>query len=234
MPENFIMERTSTSVKANGMTASIPSDVSMITIFAQNPFISDGDYREDGWIYVNGNPVKKWFKNIERISVWFPILEDLHKLQKRYCVIKQRYQNYVKSIYHAAFAQVEKVGKAHAKITHNYEGDCDPWWLYTSEKYPGQKGISWDWVNTPEKPLNLEIGNAYYKAEQRRAQIGGRVYRFRTVLEYAIREKITGIQGEQGQILQFKIGDRIYWFQKFQYTWKKLAFPEDNVMVVEA
>jgi hypothetical protein len=207
----------------------------MIAIFAGNPFIPRGDYREDGWIYVDGKPVKKWFKNIEMISVWFPIFENLHKLQSRYFTINQRYKDYMKKEYHKAFEQVEKVGKAHAKITHKYEGsDIDPWWLYRADKYPNQRGITWDWVKTPEKPTNLEIGNAYYKVTQRIGQLGGRVYKFRTILEYAINKKLWDIKGEYGQILQFKIGDRIYWFQYgCNNVWVKLAFPEDNIKVIE-
>jgi hypothetical protein len=229
------MERSGTTVKADGMTASIPKNVTMLSIFAENPFIPEGDYREDGWIYINDKPVKKWFKKIEEVSVWFPIFEDLHKLQSRYFAVNSRYADYIKKVYHNAFEQVEKVGKAHARVTHIYDGeDIDPWWLYRADKYPNQKGISWDWVKTPEKPLNLEIGDAYYKAERRLRQIGGRIYKFKVVLEHAINEKIGGIKGGQGQILQFKIGDRSYWFQKSQFTWNKLAFPEDDVKVAEA
>jgi hypothetical protein len=227
------MERSGTTVKADGMTASIPSDVSMIAIFAQNSFIPKGDYREDGWVYVDNKPVKKWFKNIEGVSVWFPILENLHNLQKRYCAVYQRYWDYMKKEYHKAFEQIEKVGKAHAKVTHEYDGSVDPWWLYRADKYPNQRGITWDWVDTPKKPINLKVGNAYYKTGQRLSQMGARSYKFKVVLERAINERIISIKGEQGQILQFKIGDRSYWFQKFQYTWEKLAFPEDNVKVVE-
>jgi len=224
-----IIERTGTTVKADGMTASIPSDISMIAIFGTNTFYQDGDYREDGRIYVNNKPIKKWFKRIGESLVWFPILEDLHKLQKRYLAVKQKYDCYLKKEYRVAFEQVLKVKKAHVKVTH--EGSCcDPWWLYTAD----ESGVSWDWVKTPKKPLNLKIGNNFYKIDHRLSELGKRSWKFKSVLEFAINERIAKIKGEQGQILQFKIGNRIYWFKKFQYVWEKLAFPEDDVKVVVA
>ena len=62
-----IMERTGTTVKANGMTATIPSTVSMLAVFGQNAFFPGGEYSEDGWIYVNGKPVKKWFRQVDGV-----------------------------------------------------------------------------------------------------------------------------------------------------------------------
>lgn len=133
-----------------------------------------------------------------------------------------------------AFEKVMKVGKAHARVTHQFEGDCDPWWLYTANKYPGQRGIIFDWVDKPKKPLNIKVGNAYYRASQRLEDIGGRIYKFKVVLENAISRKIGVIEATEGQILQYKIGDRSYWFQRSRFSWEKLAFPEDDHIIREA
>lgn len=235
MSKDFLMKRTGSKVKVEGKTASIPDNVSMISIFSQNAFISDGEYREDGWIYVGGVRKKKWFKNIENVSVWFPILKDLRKLQDRFLAVEQKRQDYIKKTFRRAFNKVMKVGIAHAKVTHKFEGGDDPWWLYRSNKYPNQQGLIFDWVKTPKEPINQKIGDAYYKAEQRLQQLGGRAFKFRSVLEHAINKRIHEIKGLecQGQILQFKIGDRSYWFKKYMYTWEKLAFPEDDVLKVE-
>jgi hypothetical protein len=234
MNKECIMERKDTTVTAEGMTASIPRDISMLALFAMNPFTPDGDYREDGWVYVDNKPVKKWFKKIMDILIWFPILNDIHKLQERYQKASQKYKDYLQKIQNSlVFEQVEKVGKAHAQVTHKYSGKDDSWWLYTFEKYPGYPGISWDWVETPKKPLNLEIGNAYYKAEHRLQQLSSRVYMFQTILEYAIAIRVNTIKGEKDQILQFKVGNCIYWFKRSQYSWEKLAFPENEIIVTE-
>lgn len=228
-----VMERSGTAIKADGLEATIPNNVSMISVFAINSFIPNGNYNNDGWIYVNKKPVKKWFKKIEYISVWFPILNDLHKLQNRYLAVAKKYRCYLKKEYRIAFNSLVKVGKAHAKITHKFNGDCDPWWLYEADKYPGQKGICWNWVKIPENPLNLEIGNTYYKIDQRLSQLTERVSKFRIILEWAICDKVYNIKGNDGQILQYKLSGRSYWFIRNRYVWDKLAFPEDDVKVVE-
>ena len=157
------------------------------------------------------------------------VVDDIHKLQERYQKASQKYKDYL-SKYRLAYKQVEKVGKAHANVTNKYSGNDDPWWLYTSET--GCRGITWDWVETPKNPLNLEIGNAYYKAEHRLQQIGRRAYMFETILEDAIKIKVDAIKGDEGQILQCVVGDRSYWFKKSHYSWEKLAFPEDEVKVL--
>lgn len=229
------MERKGTSVKAmGGLEATIPGNDSMITVFATNSFIPSGDYRDDGWIYVNKEPVKKWFKKIENISVWFPILNDLHELQKRYLAVKEKYQYYLKKEYRAAFNRVMEVGKAHAKITHKFNGSSDPWWLYETDKYPGQKGICWSWVETPENPLNIEVGNAYYKVDQRSSQLAERVSKFRVLLEWAVCNEVNKIKGEDGKILRYKLNRFSYWFVRNRNSWDKLAFPEDSVKTVKA
>lgn len=230
-----IMERKGNKVFAEGMTATIPSTISMIAVFGRNGFIQGGKYSEDGWIYVNGKPVKKWFRNVENISIWFPILEDVHNLQKRYDAAKKRYKGYADKVWRPAFDKVMKVGRAHARVTHKFEGEgIDPWWLYEANKYSSQKGICWDWVKKPVKPINIRIGNAYYRASQRLEDLGGRSYKFRIVLEHALSMKVGVIEGAEGQILQYKVGNRSYWYKKGQFRWEKLAFPDDNALVREA
>jgi hypothetical protein len=229
----FLMERKGTKVSVEGATATVPSTVSMLSVFGLNSFIPSGDYRDDGWIYIKNKPVKKWFKTANNVTVWFPILEDIHKLQDRYLEACKKCKDYLPK-YSSAYKQLEKVGQAHAKVAHKYSGDGDPWWLYTSEKYPGYKGISWDWVETPKKLINLETGNAYYKASKRLEQLNGRKWKFRTVLEYAIFGKVCAIKADSiGQVLQFKVGKKIYWFQMSQHSWEKLLFPEDDVKIVQ-
>lgn len=228
-----IIERQGTKVSADGIKATIPNNISMLSVFNTNALIPNGDYREDGFIYVKNKPIKKWFKKINDVNIWFPILDDIHKLQDRFYKMKETYKKYLKSDYSIAYNKLEKVKKAHAFVNHNYQGNFDPWWLFTVNKWIGHEGISWDWVKTPQKPINVEIGNEYYKAEQRLIQIGSRVSKFRTILEYAIKKRISDIKGEQDEILQLKVGEKIYWFKFFGFSWEKLSFPEDELKVVE-
>lgn len=229
-----IMERRGNVVTdADGMTSTIPSDVSMLSIFARNPFFNEGDYREDGFIYVDGKPVKKWFKKIEDVTIWFPILDGARKLQDRFYKVKQVYTDYLKNEYAEVCKQLLKVKKAHAYVTHEFDGTYAPWWLYKVSKWGDHEGISFDWVDTPKNPINLDIGNAYYKADQRLMQIGARVHKFRSILHYAIKAEAYKIKGESGDILQLKVGDKTYWFEFGRFAWEKMVFPEDNLKTVE-
>ena len=221
-----VMKRKKSKVETCEASASIPNNISMLSVFGTNGFVNKGDYREDGWVYVNKKPVKKWFRKVANILIWFPILNDVHKLQERYRKASQKYKDYMLK-YHFAYEQIEKVGKAHTNVVSDND---DRWWLYTSEK---QWGISWEWVEPPKKPINLEIGNTYYKVYHRLHQIIKRANMFQTVLEYAIEIKVNAIQGKENQILQCKVGDSIYWFKKGRHVWEKLAFPEDEIKVFE-
>jgi hypothetical protein len=229
-----LFERTgSTLTLGDGSVASIPSNISALSILATNRFIPDSDYREDGYIYVNNKPVKKWYKNIDDVKVWFPTMKDIKTLQQRYDAIKKVYDEYWKNFNAPAFEAVMKVKKAHAKITHEFQGEYDPWWLYTaSQDSPGQGGISFDWVDKPNKPINLEIGNNYYKTSKRLEQIGGRMWRFRKVLMQAINEKVYEIKGAWGDLLQVKVLDKVYWFQHGKHCWELIA-GEGNFKTIE-
>jgi len=65
-----------------------------------------------------------------------------------------------------SFDQIIKLGKAHAKPTHRFVPHSKKdWWLYS-----GNRGISYEWIKEPEKPINLEVGQAYYHASKRSDQ----------------------------------------------------------------
>ena len=92
--EDIIMERKGSSVKMGNATAQIPSDISMLSIFANNSFIGDGEYRDDGWVYVNDKPIKKWYKKYEDIRYWEPKLSHIKELQNSYFNVAKVYEEY--------------------------------------------------------------------------------------------------------------------------------------------
>jgi hypothetical protein len=228
-----IFSRTGTDLKVGDATATIPSDESALSLLYNNRFTSGGDYKEDGYVYVGGKPVRKWFKRVEDISVWFPILEDVKGLQRRYDAIRAAYKKYLEGVYKPAFTAVAKVKTAHAKVTHKYTGDDDPWWLYTFEKFSGSSGMSWDWVSTPDKPLHLKVGQHYYDVERRLEQLGGRVYKFRTVLKRAIDDKLykMEVKGDYGDLLKVTVLDSVYWYTRDQFVWGLFASDDKHKTV---
>jgi hypothetical protein len=226
-----IFSRTGSTLTVGGTTATIPEDITALSILSNNSFVPKGEYRDDGYIYVDNKPVKKWFKSIEQIRVWFPVLEDIKNLQRRYKSVKEKYTKYWLTVNKPAYEAVVKVKKAHAKITHKYSGSYDPWWLYESKKW-GYSGISFDWVKEPENPVNLEIGNEYYRSTQRLEQLGGRVSMFRNVLMSALNSKVYKIKGECGELLQVKVLDTVYWYQHGRYVWEPIT-RDDSFKTIE-
>ena len=229
----MLMERHHSTVTTNGLTATIPSDTSMLAVFCNNDFIDDADYNADGYIYIDNKPIKKWFKKIDDISIHFPILNNPSKLQQRLQAVKQTYKLFANTTYKEAYNNLVAVKQAHAHITHKFEGNYDPFWLYTAKKYSDHIGISFDWVDTPKSPINIEIGTNYYNADHRLMQLRQRVYKFRTILERSIWDNVYKIPGEHGQTLQLKLNDSIYWFAHGQHNWEKLCFPENNLIKIE-
>lgn len=147
--------------------------------------------------------------------------------------MKKAYSKYFKNEYSQAWNQLTKVKKAHAYVAHKFEGNCDPWWFYKTDKYEHHESVSFDWAETPKNPINLEIGNAYYHAEKRLMQIGSRVHKFRVILHRAVESRISKIKGKPGEILQLKVDENSYWFQHGSYSWEKMVFPEENLKIVE-
>jgi hypothetical protein len=223
-----IFSRHGMTLTIAGQTATIPQDVTALSILATNGFTPEGEYINDGYIYVGGKPVKKWFKTIDDVKVWFPIMENIQLLQHRYNLVKERYFQYAKKYNLPAFDAVIKAGKAHCKITHKFEGNYPPWWLYRES----HGGITFDWVDEPKEPINLDIGNRYYQTTQRLEQLGSRWHKFNVILMQSISSKLYEVSGQYGDLLQVKVLDNVYWYQHKQYTWE-LITKDDNFKTIE-
>lgn len=222
-----IFSRHGMTLTVAGQKATIPQDISALSILVTNGFTPDGEYINDGYIYVDGKPVKKWFKTIGDVKVWFPIMEDVKRLQQRYNLVRARYFHYTQKYNSPAFDAIMKAGQAHTKITHDFSGDYPPWWLYKASL----GGISFDWVDEPKEPINLDIGTTYYHTSQRLEELGRRAFRFKVILMEAINSKIYEVEGDWGDLLQVKVLTNVYWFQRTNH-WE-LITKDDTFKTIE-
>lgn len=106
-------------------------------------------------------------------------------------------------------------GKAHAKVSHKYEGDIDPWWLYTVEnsKLFHCVTFSEEWVKTPENPINLELGQALYDNDRIVRELFQKVCVAREIFKQRIESWCyKHLPKVPGEILKITINDRIYWY----------------------
>lgn len=228
-------------VKAEDMECKIPQDISMLSVLGLNPFIDKAEYAEDGWVYVEGKKVRKWFQSYDRITIWGPVLDDVAALEARHWKVLQYVRKFYNETWLPARRELEKVKQAHAKPTHRYTGNKG-WWLYkvrefdtNYQSYP----ISFDWVDEPKEKLNLEIGQKYYHIDQQLHRYYKYALLFRTVLRRAIDLYLFKNHKplRDGITLQLNINDRIYWYAstmgQWAVEWQKVAWPEDEVMQID-
>jgi len=236
--------------KNENLICKIPTDSSMINVLGTKGNIPMGihcEFKKDFWMYVDGKKAKKWFQTVyadghsNPIRIWPPILQDIPKLEARCYAVHQAYIKNFESNYRPAFNAVVKVKKAHAIPTHIYEGDRISLWLYRASEYGGKMGIGFDWVDkNPKKLLNLEIGNAWYKAEQRAMELGERWHKFQTALAKAIIDYLWKEHKptDADTTMKLNINGRDYWYRTYHnnagvVVWQELIWPEDKVIKVE-
>jgi hypothetical protein len=241
----IIMERNAEGeVKVGNITCKVPTDRTALSILGDNIPVNGGEFKKDGWIYVDGKRVKKWFNrcyspNGSSLSavIWPPILEDVAKLEARYWKISEKVEKFYRNHWQTLYDQIIKAGEAHAKPTHKYTGDLH-WWHYKRTEYVGNKyarfALSFDWVEEPEKPVNFKLGQRYYLIDRKLNRYYRYLGMFRTVLEKAIDNYLTKYHRAEkpGVTMRFEINGRNYWYASgyagASVEWTKQSWPEDN------
>jgi len=221
--------------------ANIPKDQSILSVFGTNPIMANSIFGKDGWIYVDGKRVRKWYKSIDQITIWEPILDDLPKLESRYTAISEKVDKFHSERYIPMFNKIVEVGQAHAKPTHEYTGKQYAWWVYSARKYDGDSySIGFDWLDEePKEKLHVDIGQAYYHLERQIHRYYGYKYKFRKVLEYAINNLLMdNLPTGNGQILKLILNSRTFWYASIRNShdvllWTKLAWAEDEIIEME-
>lgn len=239
-----IMSRNSKGiVTINGkIKCKIPLGKSMLSVLSDNPSINNATYSDKGWVLdKKGNKIRKWLIRIEGTKVWEPILDNIPALELRYQKLLKHREKVHSAVFLPAFEALDKVGKAHAKPTHKYDGS-QQWWIWhiCNDTHYG-KSFGYDWVDAPKKPIRHEIGQRFYEADCRMAEVYGRVSKFRKTLEQAIEnylwKHVEPTIKDVGKTLKLVINDRIYWYVgKFHGSvpvWEKVNWPDEEMKIVE-
>jgi len=223
------------------MQIRIPKDKLALSLFANNRIGHGFHFREDGWVYVEGERSHKWFTQIHsnqggvNVNVWEPILKNVSLIEKRYSRMKKRYDRFLNEVFRPVFEKLGAVGRAHAKPTHKFDHYKDlDWWLYTTHPYEDTHSVGFEWVKRPNKPENLEIGQAYYELDKRLMQYSRYKSKFRTALAESIKRLLAkNAPKEENITLKLVINDKIFWYLSYKQHrylgWKKIAWPEDQV-----
>ena len=217
----IIAQRDSNGVVTTGeMSATIPQEYSMIGVLATNGIINGGDYREDGFVYINNKPVKKWHITQGGIRLWQPKLNDLQSLYKLYKKTRKARDlawNEVREVLKKLWGNNNKdyVVKAHVQPTHKFTigVSSNPWWEYNIRN-DETTGICYgfDWLDEkPKKLCNPELGQELYNRERRYYHtISSRHGIVRQIFYEAMKKSLPKPTENKAIVLQFDTDN--YWF----------------------
>lgn len=243
----MIMERNSKGeVNIGGARVTIPRDELALNMLGTNPILDRGDYfREDGWIYIDNKPVRKWFKdcyapdgNSVGVRIWPPVLSNIVGLEARRWQMKERVDRFYNETFDPAYNAIIEVGEAHAKPTHKFTGEKKWWRYYRIDHSNSQPALSWDWVNDPGDPKNYEIGQRYYNLDLQLTRYYGYLSRFTTVLKVAINKYLwkNHKPDMSGTTLRLVLNGRNYWYVSGyvgrSLEWKKVSWSGSSMIEV--
>ena len=214
-------------VKMGTTTAKIPCDRSMLGVVGLNGLINGGVYKEDGLVYLNGKPVRKWHVKVGDVRLWEPKLNDLpalYRLYKKTRAANNLQWNRIAKVMDELWA-LRKSKKntrviAHAIPTHHFEWNKDtkPWWEYTIEPASfGSEGLGFyfQWVDEkPKKVLNHTLGQRLYEEERRWYDTScKRAWKARSVFYEAMKRSLP--KATEHKVISLQFGEDTFWFYTF-------------------
>ena len=237
-----LMERNSEGkVRADGKEIRVPESRLALSVVGINQIVGGGDYREDGWIYLNDKPVKKWFTGCSgssSVRIWGPVLNNIPLLEARKWRIKDRVDDFRNKIWRPLYDEVVKLGEAHAKPTHKYTG-TKQWWRYYRNDYANApSSLSFDWVDEPAEPKNFGIGQQYYHMDQQIGRYYKYLYKFNTVLGSAIVKYLEEtVDPKLVSTVRLSVNGRDYWYASESTRhgvarWSRINWPESPLVEI--
>jgi len=234
------------SVQALGTTFKVPTNRTALPILADNRIVNGCDYNKNGWVYVDGKRIKKWFSRCyspEESSIsaliWLPVLDDVAKLEARYWKILGKVKKFYREHWKIYYDRIIEAGKAHAKPTHKYTGDLH-WWEYKRyNHFDGHSALSFDWVEEPKEPVNLELGQEYYHIDRKITRYYQYLGMFQVVLSQAISKYLKKYHKVEhpGITLRFEINGRNYWYTSayvgHSLEWIKQSWSEGKLKEIK-
>jgi hypothetical protein len=205
------------------VTAQIPKNRSALGMIATNGLINGADYKEDSWVYFDGQRIRKWHVMFQGIRVWEPKFSDLNYL---YDLYKRTAAANIKA-WNAIQAVIQKIWEtrakgateaiAHARPSHSFEWPEwkkeKPWWVYNIHNDRGY-GLSFgfDWLDEkPKKLVNHELGEELYRLENRwyrnTCRRSGKV---RTIFFEAMLRSLPKVN--EDRVICLKFGEDTFWF----------------------
>lgn len=236
-----VMKRKGEDARIGDTHIKLPTNVTVLSLIGTNTVQDGFIFNDDWWVYKNENgklvKVKKWFSQIEGIIVWPPILEDIKKLEQRYQNIKAKRDNFIKTRWEPIYNKLMENEKAHVFPKYVENNKDKEWWLYSIRHVGDNHYIGFDWVEGPQKPINVELGTEYYEVERKLSRYNKYVHMFSTVLHKAIDRFLRkNAPTKTNQILKLVINGRNYWYRSVLYQtnyleWHKICWSDEEIQL---
>lgn len=149
----------------------IPNDISVLSMIHNCPQDNE-DFQKDGWVYVNGKPVRKWFIYLDgqRIRCWEPKLSDLSFCEAKRWKAVQYQKRQFEGLWESVTKKVKEIGGDLCCRLH--DGFAR---IRCYENEYGQDVIGWNWEDENcQSVFNQELGDTYFAVEKRTREINER------------------------------------------------------------
>jgi hypothetical protein len=177
--------------------------------------ICDGDnFTEDGWVYNNGQKVRKWFVRLDadhEYRFWEPKFDNIKLLEQKRWKWLQRANKICMPLWKKIFNKCKKEKKlgGWVKFSEKAEG-----WV---EITASETGISWNYVKKENiKHINQKLINEYFATEKRIETCYGRAKLFDIAFRKAVeRQYMKKWEKESLESnIHLIINGRDYWLKK--------------------
>jgi len=160
-------------------------------------------------------------------------------LEERYHNVQKKWDLLIEKEWKPISDKMLKAKEAHVFPQHVKNNENSDWWLYKTRDdghTPPTIYISFEWVEKPDHPKNLELGQEYYEKERKLLRYGKYAHMFRTVLNRAIEDFLRENSPKKAhQTLKLDINGRNYWYRSVlgprnYLSWSKICWAEDEIV----
>lgn len=228
------------------ITFGLPSDrtaLGLLTTPGNASHIQDGDVFSDDFLIRDaaGKVKCRWFSRVgaawSGVRLWEPKLKDVSRLEAmRWCVV-QRIKTTLLPAYKAAYNACIALGDGAWASFRTLGGDRH-WIAYRVRKDKTEMSLVLS-GDAPEKPENVEQGEAFSHTSRRLAIYNGFLASATSVLEAALSRKLGDGERGSSQTVRAVVNERTYWLRwdhvggKYGYwRWCFFALPEDEIREV--
>lgn len=184
--------------------------------------INEGECKEDGYVYLNGKPVRKWHVRVCDCRIWEPKLDDIPYLYRLYKKTKEantkqwnRIAKIMEELWTLRTSKKATHVTAHAIPNHHFEWNkkSKPWWEYTIDKRLNNAlSFSFQWVDEkPKKIINHKLGQLLYEQERRWWDTClKRSGKARTVFYEAMKKSLP--KATENRVISLQFENDTFWF----------------------